>query len=581
MRTIDDRAPRPGIPVALEGSDALPKEIATSWWRSQMMGIQPEIAIEAVRTEELLDSDERLRRSVAPILDELATNLAGTNSSIVLADHRPVILDRRGMTKSIMSELDRNAILPGFDFSEGSVGTNAIGTAVEERRLVRVAGREHYANIFKHLSCFGVPLVHPLTRRLIGVLDLTFPPDEEHPLMPFYMKEAARRIQDILAEWASMRQRAQFECFVNLGKRGHRAVLSTLDDAVLLNRGARDLNPVDQAAILRMGNEATDVTHGTVMNVELGDGVPISVKVHTEADNVRFAGVVLEVLPGATAKRVATRGGPKPLPGLVGTSDAWRALCEQARRVPDATAPVLLCGEAGTGKLAVARALHAESGRPQLTVLDVASVVVDGQEQWLRALRDAFTGGDTVIVRHLHLCDATLAAAVAAEIDAANPGTRLLGTVTPPQTQEPALGSLLHRFSLRLEVPPVRDRRDDVEALVSCFVHRRAADRSTRFHPDALAALRSAEFGDNARELEGLVTGLVTTRRGDIRAADLPRLTKQGPAHLTAMEMAERDVIVKVLRELKGNKAAAASRLGISRPTLYRKLGIYGIDVVE
>lgn len=581
MRTIDDRAQSPGVPVELEGSDALPKEIATSWWRSQMMGIQPEIAVEAVRTEELLDSDERLRRSVAPILDELATNLSGTNSSIVLADHRPVILDRRGMTKTIMSELDRHAILPGFDFGEGSVGTNAIGTAVEERRLVRVAGREHYANMFKHLSCYGVPLVHPLTRRLTGVLDLTFPPEEEHPLMAFYMKEAARRIQEILAEWASMRQRAQFECFVNLGKRGHRAVLSTMDDAVLLSRGARDLNPVDQAAILRMGNEAADAAHGTVLHLELGDGVPMAVKVHTEADNVRFPGVVLEVLPGATARRHPTGRGHKPLVGLVGLSDAWRALCEAAHKVSQATASVLLTGEAGTGKLAVARALHAESGRPDVTVLDVASVFVDGREQWLRALRWALSGDATVIVRHLHLCEPALAAAVAAEIDAADPGSRLLGTVTASPAHEPALGSLLHRFALRLEVPPLRDRRDDVEALVSCFVHRRAADRSTRFHPDALAALRSAEFGDNARELEGIVAGLVTTRRGDIRAADLPRLAKQGPAHLTAMELAERDVIVKALREVKGNKAAAATRLGISRPTLYRKLGIYGIDVAE
>ena len=69
----------------------------------------------------------------------------------------------------------------------------------------------------------GWLFVSKITRRLTGVLDLTFPPEEEHPLMPFYMKEAARRIQEILAEWASLRQRAQFECFVNLGKRGQRA----------------------------------------------------------------------------------------------------------------------------------------------------------------------------------------------------------------------------------------------------------------------------------------------------------------------------------------------------------------------
>ncbi|HEY3239205.1 MAG TPA: helix-turn-helix domain-containing protein, partial [Acidimicrobiia bacterium] len=75
------------------------------------------------------------------------------------------------------------------------------------------------------------------------------------------------------------------------------------------------------------------------------------------------------------------------------------------------------------------------------------------------------------------------------------------------------------------------------------------------------------------------VAGLAAARRGgDILPADLPVLGPAGPSHLTAMERAERDAIVKALREVHGNKAAAAIRLGISRPTLYRKLIIYGIE---
>jgi transcriptional regulator of acetoin/glycerol metabolism len=576
--TVDPARAKAGFVESGQGGEDLRPEIAVSWWRSQLSGVKPEIPVEAMTSAEILDADERLRRSVQPILDELATNLAGTNSAIVLADHRPVIIDRRGTTRAIEAEMDRLAVLPGYALGEAFVGTNAIGTAAEERRLVRVAGAEHYAEIFKHLSCYGVPLVHPLTRRLVGVLDLTFPPSEEHPLMPFYMREAGKRIESILAEWASLRERAQFECFLTLGRRARRAVLSTMDDAVLLNRSARDLDPVDQAALLRAAADLGEADHGAVVDVMLGHEEPVSIRVHTQSDQARFAGVVLEVVP--TRSRRSTGGrAPVGLPGLVGDSAAWTTFCAVVEQTTGADVPLLLTGEAGTGKLAAAQALHARSARPRVAVFDVASIMADGQAQWLQALGQALDDGEsTVVARHLQLCDEGLAAAVAAEIDRAQaPGGRLIGTLTTGQA-EAGLQPLLDRFCLRLEVPPLRDRRDDVEALVRCFVNRHAAGGSLRFHPETLAALRSFDFPGDVRELERVVAGLAATRRGDILPADLPALHRTGPSHLTAMERAEREAIVKAMRESNGNKAAAAALLGISRPTLYRKLVVYGIE---
>jgi transcriptional regulator with AAA-type ATPase domain len=227
----------------------------------------------------------------------------------------------------------------------------------------------------------------------------------------------------------------------------------------------------------------------------------------------------------------------------------------------------------------VAQALHIRSRRAHLTVLDVATVMADGKAQWLRAARQALDDADsTVVVQHLQLCDAALAAAVTAEIDRARAGARLVGTLITGSA-ETERQSLLDRFCLRLEVPPLRDRREDVEALVRCFVSRHASGRSLRFHPEAVAVLRSADLPGNVRQLERVVAGLAAARRGgDILPVDLPVLGPAGPSHLSAMERAERDAIVKALREVDGNKAAAAIRLGISRPTLYRKLIIYGIE---
>jgi DNA-binding NtrC family response regulator len=125
----------------------------------------------------------------------------------------------------------------------------------------------------------------------------------------------------------------------------------------------------------------------------------------------------------------------------------------------------------------------------------------------------------------------------------------------------------------------LRDRRNDIPALVRQFVERHAAPSRLWFHPETLAVLRSAEFADNVRQLETLVAGITVTRRsGDVLPTDLPSLTLAGPTHLTPIERAERDAIVKALRDANGNRAAAASALGISRPTLYKRIAVYEIE---
>ena len=568
------------FPEGHASEEDLRPEIAISWWRSQLLGVRPDFPIEAVSSEELLDADERLRRAVQPVLEQLTTKLAGTNSALILADHRPVILDRRGTNRAIETELDRLAVLSGHHFGEGCVGTNGIGTAVEERRLVRVAGTEHYGEIFKHLSCYGVPLIHPLNRRLTGVLNLCFPRADEHPLMTSFMQDAGRQIEGLLAEWASLRERAQFECFLALSRRCRRPVLSTMDDAVLLNRRARDLNPVDQAALLRAAGEIDATAHGAIVSLAIeGQDELVSVRVHTQSEQARFQGIVLEVLP-SQPRRSNTRPGGASLPGLVGTSSPWTEFCSQATAAVATGMPILLTGEGGTGKLAVAKALHKLTGRTQLTVVDVATALADGPTVWLRTLRAALDESDgNVVVRHLELSDPALSATIAAEIDRTpGPRTHLFATLaagTFPEGSQP----LLDRFSIQLVVPPLRDRRDDIEALVRCFLSRQATSSPLRFHPEALAILRAAEFPGNVRELERLVTGLAATRRsGDVLVSDLPRLTLAGPAHLSPMERAERDAIVKALQLAKGNKASAAAALGIARQTLYRKITVYGVE---
>jgi DNA-binding NtrC family response regulator len=290
--------------------------------------------------------------------------------------------------------------------------------------------------------------------------------------------------------------------------------------------------------------------------------------------------VVLELIPCRARRRQG--GAARPgLTGLVGESAAWRAFCARVERAAAAGPPLLLAGEAGTGKLSVAEALHRESGRVRFSVFDVASLDADGRAAWIRGLRLALDDSTaTVVLRHLELADCALAAAVGAEIDRSSPPpARVIGTVVTGGAAPPASQTLLNRFCLRVDVPPLRDRRDDIEGLVRCFVERHASQRALRFHPEVLAVLRAAEMPGNVRELESVVMGIVALRRsGDVLVGDLPPLGRNAPTHLTAVQRAERETIVKALTAAEGNKVAAAAALGLSRATLYRRLVAYGIE---
>lgn len=554
-------------------------EIAASWWRSKLLGVKPDLTIESALSAELTDAGEQLRRSLKPVLDDLVETLAGTRSAVLLADHRAVIIDRRATTPAIEAGLDRCAVMPGYNFSEACVGTNGVGTAAEERRRVRIAGAEHYADIFKSFACHGVPLVHPLTRRLIGVLDLAFPSEEEHPLMPWFAAEAGLRIEALLTEWSSVRQRAQFDHFLAVGRRSARPVLSVMDDTVLLNRSACRLDPAHQAELLRAAQEmpASDA-HGELSITLSGEEVPVSVRVHTGSEQVRFPGVVFEVVPGR--RRSGRTPGAASLPGLVGASPAWSTFCSRASAVAATGVPVLLEGETGVGKGAVGKALHQMSGRSDLTVVDVASAPGDGEQAWLAVLHRALDDPQgSLLIRHLELCDRRLSAAIAGEIDRApSGGSRLFATLTLAAASV-ELRPLLDRFGARLEVPSLDERRPDVPVLVRELLARHTTDSSVRFHPLATAALARTEFAGNVRELESVIVQVLARRRkGDVLPSDLAAVVPdEGPAQLSPRERAERAVIIDALRVANNNKAAAAASLGISRPTLYRKIRIYRI----
>jgi sigma-54 dependent transcriptional regulator, acetoin dehydrogenase operon transcriptional activator AcoR len=142
---------------------------------------------------------------------------------------------------------------------------------------------------------------------------------------------------------------------------------------------------------------------------------------------------------------------------------------------------------------------------------------------------------------------------------------------------------LLDRVSVvTLEVPPLRDRPEDIPLLIQQLNERHSGLTPLRFSPAAMRALCRAPWPGNIRQLENVIRGIAATGRvREVTPNLLPDLlgTYATSRTLTMMEQLEMNAILETVTATRGNKVEMAKMLGISRSTLYRKMRYFRIDV--
>ena len=198
--------------------------ILASWIRSRLCGAGPDRR-EARYDGSARDADSRLRRAARPVLERLSADITDTPTALLLSDPDARVL-RRWASESAMARLmDRVRAAEGFVLSEDTVGTNGVGTPLEEGRPVAVVGTAHYNEIFDEASCAGAPVRHPVSGRVEGVVSLTCRVDAHNPLQLPLISAAAREIERRLLEAATETERRLLEAFTAARHRTARPVL--------------------------------------------------------------------------------------------------------------------------------------------------------------------------------------------------------------------------------------------------------------------------------------------------------------------------------------------------------------------
>jgi sigma-54 dependent transcriptional regulator, acetoin dehydrogenase operon transcriptional activator AcoR len=155
--------------------EVLRTEVANSWQRCRSLKIDPfessDGGVNQLELRERLQRRQLLMKIARPFMDNLYNFVKGSGFQVVLSDESGFLLEVLG-DSDIVSRTQRVHLCPGGDWSETTKGTNAIGTAIIERKPVQIYAWEHYCQAHQSLTCSASPIMDP-DGAMLGVLDIT------------------------------------------------------------------------------------------------------------------------------------------------------------------------------------------------------------------------------------------------------------------------------------------------------------------------------------------------------------------------------------------------------------------------
>lgn len=527
-----------------------------------------------------------------PYLDQLDAWVRETHHLVTLTTAGGLLVHVAGDVSVRRRAESAIHFVPGADYSEAAVGTNAIGTALVTGQAVMVRGAEHVIIPFHEWVCTAAPVWNRATGQLLGAIDITGPrgDDLRHPVIPL-IQMLGNMVADIWHEATSDQRewlQTQFSRYVS---RYAHDILWLLDShgGVLASHGPSP-SSMDHHAI----------EEGIAMEAKT-----IRLPSGTQADLIPLGGEDnragwIAILPqGFEIKNPRSWQARYDRHDLIGSHPLYQGLIQQVEQVVPTAVPVLLYGETGVGKERIAHALHQMSSRahgPFVSVNcgaippDLVGPELFGYEG------GAFTGArpegapgkfeaaqqgtiflDEIGELPLAVQPYLLRVLEAKELVRVGGGIPISLDVRIVAATHRDLRDLVAANAFRadlyyrlavieLTVPPLRERISDIPLLARYFLREAGAsiDRpNLDLTDDALKVLMSYSWPGNLRELRNVLYRCAIFSGGSAITAEL--LYRCAPVLAP-------DPVIAAMERHQGSISAAAAELGVSRSTLYRRL---------
>ncbi len=616
----------------------LPEPIYRSWERCVNTGLSIDLSMQVAPADvrvltELKQKNIQLLQQSQVEMENLYSHIQGTQSMVILSDADGTILHALG-DPDFMTKAQRVALQPGVSWREDATGTNAIGTALVEQAPVFVMGAEHYCERNGFLNCSAAPIVDPYGS-IVGVLDLSgdHRQPQEHTMA--LVRMSAQMIENRLFNDQFSREitirfhnRAEFIHTIWEGI----AVFSPEGHLLAANRSGLFQLGLNNLAQQRVGFEQLfdvslnlflDASRKKLTNAYTTLTLRNGVKLFAKTDAGQHS--LLSVKARPEIENVTKQNETLALDALLLGDEAVAKTIAKAKLAIGHDIPILIEGETGTGKELLAKAIHQSGMRKQgqFVAINCAAIPEGLIEAELFGHEEgAFTGsrrrgsrgrvqqahGGTLFLDEVGDMPLTLQArllrviqerevmplgggkAVAVDIciiSATN--CNLKQKVENGEFRE----DLYYRLNgLRLTLPALRERKD-IEALITHILKHQLNKPYLTLHADVLSLMLGHPWPGNIRQLSHVLRSAIIMVQGDeLKLEHLPEDFLEDGAmreqiafenknfntnQVTNISDAESLLIKQSLTNERGNMAAVAKALGISRATLYRKVKQYAL----
>ena len=572
---------------------------------------------------ELAEQHRSLYLHALPVMELLHQQILNTHSMVLLTDEHGLIMHALG-DGDFLEKAEQVALKPGVLWSEDSKGTNAIGTALVERRATLVHGSEHFLTVNRFLTCSCSP-IHGPRGELIGALDVSGPQEGYHPHTMGLVRISTHMIENqLFVDEFGQSLRIHFhprtellgtllEGIAAFDEAG-RMLAANANARALLGLAAEELAAcslhslfeIDVPSLLARRGVA-----GTLVRLTLRTGQAVLARVEPNSLAARRS---VTAVPAPRHDAQVPSGHAPTLADLDTGDPAIAAVIGKIRKVQGHAIPILILGETGTGKELLAHAIHNESGRRTgpFIALDCASFPESLIEAELFGYEEgAFTGARR----------------------RGNPGKIVLadgGTLFLDEIGDMPLAlqtRLLRVLQERAVLPLGAHRERPVDIAVICATHRDLKDMMRRglfredlyyrlnglsvrlpalrertdletlmarimceqspsvpqFAPEVLAAFHRYRWPGNIRQFANVLrtASIMAEESGWVGPQQLPEdflddLPSEGVGRPRAdagdLRSLRSSAVIAALERNGGNVSAAARSLGVSRNTIYRAL---------
>ncbi len=647
-------------------------EILESWKRSRSFHVDPVHSKTTILSEEdlnkMVNSNMLLIETARPYMEKLYSIVEGSGFYLLISDKDGFILDLIG-DQSIIDKGKDTQLIIGANRSEQYAGTNAIGTCLILKKPIQMWNGEHYVLPHKEFSCSCAPIFDS-GDNLLGCLNITGRKNEVHTHTLGMVTSAADGIMKELKirkinqeiEMVSAQRNSIIETIstglILLNETGviiqinsNALTMLNLKYQNVIGKNLFDLIYIDDpgsdgSLFSQYGNEFYNKDTDFYYKGSHQPPKKFNMSVNFVKDSHgNQSGTVISLNePKVIHKLVNKISGYQSsytFDSIIGSSPATRDMVEACKRVAKSSLNVLILGESGTGKELVAQSIHngskfskgpfvaincgalpkglieselfgyergsftgaSKEGNPGKFELadggtifldEIGDMPLDVQVSLLRVLQTKEViriGGKyprKVNVRIIAATNNDLEAAIEAK------------------TFREDLFYRLNVFSI--QVPPLRDRKQDILELADYFVKNFSASKSHsyRLSPEVCGVLSGYPWHGNVRELENVMERAVNiTDDCEIKMEHLPKAiqdfsaagyaafskpsaaskpkpggsgSENGKVSNYSLESSSRQLILTCLEQSQGNIKNAAIMLGISRRTLYRKMEKLGIE---